>query len=292
MIRGGRNNDSIGGSDTKTDDDYEVNHDYISTTYRTFQQAAVALDLVNDKTELLLCFREAIVEGYDDPRSLRILFVTFSLQGFPTLSVYEDKTLWNSMYTDLFEAPNGDRENLEHIEVAEEKLLQTLADLFQTHNKTMSEFGLPEPQKPSSELEREYSKYNHEQRMIEYEKLKRDHPLNSEQQQLFGYLMNEIRDQPRISSESVTDAPGKFFFIEGDGGVGKTFLMKHIIAAVRTLQYDDIQRNERMPYLVKVSCSTGIATQVFLYHNLFLNLSLFLSFFLHPILNIYFSFLL
>ena len=60
-------------------------------TYQTFQQAALAARLVDDKNEAPIAFQWATQNS--TPYELRTLFVIMTSQGFPTLKLYNDVTL-------------------------------------------------------------------------------------------------------------------------------------------------------------------------------------------------------
>jgi len=57
-------------------------------TYNTFQLAALAKGLVEDENEAIIAFQWATT--YSTPAGLRTLFVIMTLQGFPTLIIYEN----------------------------------------------------------------------------------------------------------------------------------------------------------------------------------------------------------
>ena len=60
-------------------------------TYATFQLAALARKLVEDENEAITAFQWAI--SFSTPAELRTLFVIMTMQGFPTLIIYENNEL-------------------------------------------------------------------------------------------------------------------------------------------------------------------------------------------------------
>jgi hypothetical protein len=80
------------------------------TLHATFQQAAVALKIVEDDRDARQCFEEAAhfnAAGPQDvhltPARLRGLFAHLTLNGYPTLSIYNDDALRDTMLTDLLD---------------------------------------------------------------------------------------------------------------------------------------------------------------------------------------------
>jgi len=77
-------------------------------TYPTFQQAALAAGLVEDKNEATTAFQWATV--YSTPSELRTLFIIMTTQGFPTLKLYNDISLRIKLMDDfLLDFNNNER---------------------------------------------------------------------------------------------------------------------------------------------------------------------------------------
>jgi hypothetical protein len=75
--------------------------------FNTFQEAAVALKLVEDDQDALECFKEAAqfnIDGHGDvhltPARLRGLFAHLTLNGYPTVNIYNDAELRKTMIED------------------------------------------------------------------------------------------------------------------------------------------------------------------------------------------------
>ena len=76
-------------------------------TFPTFQQACVARGLCTDITEAVIAFSESIM--FCTAPQLRGFFVLLTLQGFPTLHIYNVEELRNEMMSDfILEFPGGD----------------------------------------------------------------------------------------------------------------------------------------------------------------------------------------
>jgi hypothetical protein len=71
------------------------------TNYKSFQAAAVARRLVTNVDEALCCYNDA--SAFSTPHELRMLFVTLSLQGFATLSIYTNLDSRKLMMLDLIQ---------------------------------------------------------------------------------------------------------------------------------------------------------------------------------------------
>jgi hypothetical protein len=78
-----------------------------TTVYATFQEAAVAAGLVEDALDARECFQEAAHfqhGGRQDihltPARLRALFAHLTLNGYPTVSIYNDEALRKTMLED------------------------------------------------------------------------------------------------------------------------------------------------------------------------------------------------
>jgi len=67
--------------------------------HKTFQHAAIAMGLCADIKECQHCFREALV--FSTASELRYLFIMLSVQGFPTLHIFEDAENRRRLMEDL-----------------------------------------------------------------------------------------------------------------------------------------------------------------------------------------------
>jgi len=72
---------------------------YNDVRYSTFQECCVARGLLNNDNEAEIAFEEALPDS--SPPELRSFFVLLTLQGFPTLKIYNDYSFRNSLKADL-----------------------------------------------------------------------------------------------------------------------------------------------------------------------------------------------
>jgi hypothetical protein len=214
---------------------YEDAKTYDGITYSTFQLSAIAHKYVDTETETSLCFNEAMV--FSTPNELRYLFCTLTLQGFPTLHIFHDPQHYLSMTIDYRHEANIIQSSIGIMNA----LLCDLKHIFAENHKSMSDFGLPEPNEYPSELERERLKYSQEEQSNLLETLNRRFPNNDEQEEIFQKIRHVL-----------DHGESHMFFIQGQGGCGKTMLAKKIMAYTRSKGH------------IAVGCaSTGLAATIY-----------------------------
>ena len=175
---------------------------------RSFQEAAYEKGLLTNDNEAYDTFTEARL--YEAPIGLRALFVLLTIQGFPTLRIYED--------IEQREAMTADYSHLGHTQ-AHQSLLQDLYERFASHHKDMQAYGLPKPQILQTEVERERlivgdgSIYADQLRQLHLES-----PNTDEMQIAYDVITSAIRN-----------GESKFFLIRGCGGSGKTQFAKKVL---------------------------------------------------------------
>jgi hypothetical protein len=215
-----------------------------SPPFDSFQKAAVALDIANDREECLACFNEAVGDG-TSPRTLRALLVTMAMNAFPITVIYEDIVLKATMFEIDWIIRLDQQDDFN----ANQQLLKDLRDRFAEHGHLPSDHSLPDPQDDSTEKNRFILRYPAEKQRRLYEELSDRRPLNEEQSGIFDTVVTAIKDQQK-------DADGTFLTLEGSGGAGKTELAKHIMAFIRSQTKADGQ-----PYLIHTVCSTALGAQ-------------------------------
>jgi hypothetical protein len=112
----------------------------------SFQEAAVARGLVSGDMEGLLTFHEAMETGRNHPRALRSLFVMMVFHGFhmqPVLTRYHLEMSYD--YVDR-------RATAPQIY---NRLLLDLNRRLSTLGKTMADYGLPQPEDTTTELDKD-----------------------------------------------------------------------------------------------------------------------------------------
>ena len=84
------------------------------------------------------------------------------------------------------------------------------------HVRTLSDFGLPEPENVQTELEIERLKYDPAYQAQLLEELNKTIPNNEEQQEIFEYVEEQI--------DTLEPEKTNFLFINGPAGSGKSTL--------------------------------------------------------------------
>jgi RecG-like helicase len=107
--------------------------------------------------------------------------------------------------------------------LAENSLLADLQRRFRAENKTLPEYGLPEPQDFTSELAIERAKYDREQQLALFTSLLSEKPLTNEMNEAF----EEIKD-------ALLNGTTKRILIQGQAGSGKSSFAKVVAAYARS----------------------------------------------------------
>jgi hypothetical protein len=156
---------------------------------------------VDDNKLAYLCFRQYKDEAL--PYELRSLFVTLTVEGYPTLLIWDDADLKSRMMQDYLQAHNGNDLMATHL------LIQEISRKLNLKSKTMSDYGLPEPQENISETDFQKLKYSPTNQHELFETLTKTKPFTAEMVQLFEAIKTAL-SQRRDS----------FFFLQGQGGSG------------------------------------------------------------------------
>ena len=185
--------------------------------YSSYQLACLAAKLVEDEKEVLIAFEWAIKFSF--PAELRLLFIIMTTQGFPTSSIFHNIDLRKKLMEDyLYRIGN---EN--NITRATNELLQDLASRLEDHDKRLSDYGLPEPEKTQTEAERARVQYDKQDQERLLQSMNNSMPNTNQQQYIFDYAINAIENKQT-----------RLIFVQGMGGCGKTTIAKKILAAARS----------------------------------------------------------
>jgi hypothetical protein len=142
---------------------------------QSFQAAAQLRRLLNDEGTATDMFNECIFDS--TPHELRVLFTNMTLEGFPTLHIYNSADV-KCMYADF--VARGQSQSL-----AVNYMLVALAKLFKLHsNKLLVDYGLPEPMEQETELQIERITYGCVAQTALAHELLAANPLTDEMQQL------------------------------------------------------------------------------------------------------------
>jgi hypothetical protein len=137
-------------------------HDFIR--YNTFQQSAVAKGYITHDTAALRCFHES--KNYLTPHQLRALYVNMTKEGYTTINIYNEESNRQLMYQDFQE-----KDPFHSVKAANNKLLQYISDRLAENGSQNSDFGLPEPEEQSTELQVMRLRYDANQQKELFDKL-------------------------------------------------------------------------------------------------------------------------
>jgi hypothetical protein len=185
--------------------------------YDTFQDAAIAAGIFASDNEAELAMREAI-SNLATPHQLRILFVHMLVNE----CCDAPKSIW-----DLFSQPMSEDyfywdESIGHTG-AEEGALRELATYLGEYGRSLTDFGLPQPEIVSREVAHELERWCHDKESL-------------------ADLANESYDKMNMGQRSIFDAIKKALdldrpmavFVSGSAGRGKTFLVNALCSLVRS----------------------------------------------------------
>ena len=203
----------------QVDDDNDDDDDQLKAL-NTFQEACMYSGLLHDLKEAIKCFEDSMITS--TPWQLRNLFITQTIQGFPAVDIYNDPVKRRAMSLDyIFHHQQGD-----NCRLALNDLLTDLAERMKSENKTLSEYGLPEPEDAKTELELERLKYDSAFQAQVLQQLNASSPNNAEQEEIFNFIANEL--------DNVNPNEPTFIFLNGPAGSGKSTLSQKLMAYARS----------------------------------------------------------
>jgi len=180
--------------------------------YRTFQEAAEAYGLLSAENEMKLAMHEAYESG-SPARSLRNLFITFTMDGHPTIKLLKrlyKKMMWS-------DCDPKDRFN---------NLLQKLADRFKQLGCSMQQYNLPLPSGQITELERHRAAFDaRKQKKVLRDMLQRR--FSKEQRNVYDKICKKLQRHDIRSTKPC------LIYIDGKFGRGKTHVLKAVSRFIR-----------------------------------------------------------
>jgi len=186
--------------------------------FSCYQTAAVARRLVTDYDQAEKCYVQHMDQSFAS--EMRGLFACMTVNGYPTVCIYDKEELRYHMMKDHIE------KNKMSLAAATNKLLMQLNALLNMENKQMSDFGLPMPKSCFTELEMAQMSYNKESQSELLRTLQANTPNNDEQQRIFDYVKAALDDTSRDGV--------RIIFNHGSAGTGKTELTKKLVAYARS----------------------------------------------------------
>ena len=221
--------------------------EYEGIKYKSFQQSALARNLIENDNIGYECFKETAF--FSTPSERRNLFVLLTLNGYVTITIYEDENMRKLLYEDYYY--DVQKETYHNIEYSNNKLLEELQIVFEETNNCLTDFGLPKPKSTKTELDRMKLKYNIEEELNNFNILNQNIPNTIEQNEFLNdvYKYIDIQDT-------------KIIFLQGEAGSGKSTVAKKIIHYTRS-----------KGKIVLGCASTALAAQVYddfdTFHGLF-----------------------
>ncbi|PPR05450.1 hypothetical protein CVT24_007467 [Panaeolus cyanescens] len=190
-----------------------------NVVYDTFQDAATRLGLFSETGEGELTIIEAIAT-LRTPRQIRILFVDLLVNN----DIIAPLDIWNQYQHPLLQDYYLQNQNT--LDIAITACLQDLASLLQHHGKSLTDYGLPQPDLadiiPMMELRRWQGRETElmDRAQTQYSR------FNQGQKALFDLIWNAVSEQQSL-----------LLFVDGQAGTGKTTVIKAICDALRATEH-------------------------------------------------------
>ena len=194
--------------DARTVDDVE---------YTTFQEAATELGLFANEKEAEYALMEAI-QSLKTPRQLRLLFVHLLVNDcVPTPLGY-----WETFQESF--ALDHTLQNGNALDIGLDHALQEIGKYLEEYGKTLSDYGLPEPMSYSHEVEHELAKWasHHDDLSLRAELAART--FEPEQRLIYEEILAAVIEKQPLC-----------IFIDGQAGMGKTYLVQTICDKIQSL---------------------------------------------------------
>jgi len=185
-----------------------------------FQECAQELGLASEEAEATMCFSDAMVDS--TPRELRSLFISLTVEGFPTLQIFNSVPMRAAMMLDFSRAYTAEQNSNGALPMND--LLKDFADRLLDLGKCLTTYGLPLPDTIFTELEQERARYSIDTQTRLLQHLNETAPNNTNQQSIYDRVVRAVNN-----GESL------FLYCQGPAGSGKTTLAKKIMAYVRSL---------------------------------------------------------
>ena len=215
----------------------------------TFQQRALELGLLSEKNEYEQCFEEAVQDEWMTGRAARQLFVTCIAEGASSQRLKEKyidpdevplggeagmgMPLWSDFHTQL--CPPGEQSSSTLVNRCRQKALRDIADRIKCFDKTMSDFGLPEPAETETELAHEVEQFRPATGATP--NVLRDELQQKFNQEIVPALNAADATEQRALFHRIVNAvmsnEGAQIYVGGKSGRGKTWLINAVTTYLR-----------------------------------------------------------
>jgi hypothetical protein len=188
------------------------------TVHSSFHAAAVEAGLFHNSNEGFYAMQEAVCCFYT-PFQLRFLFSRIILEGYPATP------LWTQFQTDLTQDYVHSTQSLQR---GTDRALQSLADLLRDSSRSLSAYGLPEPNHLSGELMDELCRFEERRPQLQSTSQMMIDSLKPGQRRIFDSILDDVLRHE--TNPLFNPSP---WFIEGKPGRGKTYLVDALAARLR-----------------------------------------------------------
>ncbi|KAJ4810606.1 ATP-dependent DNA helicase PIF1 [Rhynchospora pubera] len=194
--------------------------------YRTFQEACKVACLIDDSSEWIHAINDAAT--WSTSYQLRKLFIYILIHSEPADSLDLWENTWRLLCDDIehrFKKENANSSVEITDEMKKNYVLECLQKDLELAGRSLQAYNLPLPtfgfaSRMDNRLMREQMSFNRPELLADSIRMKNS--LNSDQLRVYNVVM-----------DSIDNNAGKFFFVQGYGGTGKTFLWQSIIAHSR-----------------------------------------------------------
>ncbi|PNX77341.1 ATP-dependent DNA helicase PIF1, partial [Trifolium pratense] len=196
--------------------------------YSTYKDACFALGLMDDDREFVHAIKEASCWGTGS--FLRRLFVALLLSD----QLHRPSFVWNNTWEHLSDDIQYKQRRLlqlpDLVLTSDQLKCYTLAEieiLLQSNGKSFNDF--PDMPRPDADLVPDrgnrliYDELNYDTKLLAEEHCKLMSTMTAEQQKIYDRIISRVHE----------NKPG-FFFLNGYGGTGKTYIWRALSAALRS----------------------------------------------------------
>jgi hypothetical protein len=185
--------------------------------YPTYQQAATHLGLFADKNEAVYTLAEA-VHALKTPRQLRLLFVHLLVNDCAPTPIDIWEQLMDEFAKDFTLRYNG------NLHIGRNHALRDIALNLEEHGKSLADYGLPDAELHSLEVEHELMRWCSNCEALAQRADIAYANLNPEQRLIFDEIMYAVHNNLPLR-----------MFIDGKAGRGKTYLIQALCDRLRSM---------------------------------------------------------